>query len=89
MPQSVPVDGRMLEFRCRDPDNPNRASDDLLRWHFRIAILRHMRGAAGVPPWEIDFPEGDMLGEIRESSCAAERMEAELFNRLGPGDEEY
>lgn len=33
-------------------------------------------------PWEFDFPDGDMIGEIMAESDAAERMEAELFTRL-------
>jgi hypothetical protein len=80
------VDGRTLEFECRDPQNPLRVSDDLLRWHFRIAALANMRGAAIEPAWEMDFSDGDMMGEILEGPDAAERMETELFHRLGPGD---
>lgn len=41
-----------------------------------------MRGA-GEPNFKIDFPPGsDMLGEIREGTKAAERMEFELFSRF-------
>jgi hypothetical protein len=34
----------------------------------------------------MDFFEGDMIGEIMEGEDAAERMEAELFTRLMPGE---
>jgi hypothetical protein len=49
-----------------------------------------MRGATLPPIWEADFPEGDMIGGIMEGprEDAAERMEVELFTRLGPGDED-
>jgi hypothetical protein len=45
-----------------------------------------MRGPAIPAVWEMDFPEGDMMGEIMEGEDAAERMEAELFTRLMPGE---
>jgi hypothetical protein len=80
------VDGRTLEFPCRDANNPNHVSDDLLRWHFRMSVLANMRGAAPEKAWEMDFPEGDMMGEILEGPHAAERMELELIDRLGYGD---
>jgi hypothetical protein len=42
-----------------------------------------MKGA-GEPVFEYDFPGGsDVLGTIREGPKAGERMEFELFNRLG------
>ena len=42
-----------------------------------------MRGA-GEPVFEHDFPPGsDMVGDILHGPKAAERMEFELFNRLG------
>lgn len=87
IPDGRNLDGGVLDFRCRDPQNPDRVSDDLLRWHFRMAILANMKGASVEPSWEMDFPEGDMMGEIMEMPNAAERMEEELFHRLGPGDE--
>ena len=56
--------------------------DQLLRWHFRQAVLANMRGA-GEPVFECDFPAGsDMVGEIVAGPRAAERMEFELFSRL-------
>jgi hypothetical protein len=80
------IDGRTLEFPCRYPHNPKRVSDDLLRWHFRMSVLANMSGAAPEKPWEMDFPEGDMMGEIMEMPHAAERMELQLIDRLGYGD---
>ncbi|KAI9879850.1 MAG: hypothetical protein M1830_006873 [Pleopsidium flavum] len=63
-------------------NHPDRPVDQLLRWHFRQAVLANMRGA-GVPAFEHDFPPGsDMVGEILGGPMAAERMEFELFSRL-------
>ncbi|KAF8529336.1 hypothetical protein BDD12DRAFT_870389, partial [Trichophaea hybrida] len=62
--------------------DPHRPVDQLLRWHFRQAVLANMR-RAGEPVFEIDFPPGsDMIGEIMGGPSAAERMEFELFSRL-------
>ena len=59
-----------------------RPIDELLRWHFRQAVLTDMRGA-GEPVFEHDFPPGsDMMGHILRGPRAAERMEFELFSRL-------
>ncbi|KAF8416258.1 HNH endonuclease-domain-containing protein [Tirmania nivea] len=56
--------------------------DQLLRWHFRQAVLANMRGS-GEPVFEVDFPPGsDMMGEIMQGPTAAERMEFELFSRI-------
>jgi len=64
-------------------DNPQRPVDQLLRWHFRQAVFANMKGA-GEPAFEHDFPPGsDMMGQILCGPKAAERMEFELFNRLG------
>lgn len=63
-------------------NHPSRPADQLLRWHFRQAVLANMRGA-GEPIFENDFPPGtDMAGEIRDGPKAAERMEFELFSRF-------
>ena len=59
-----------------------RPVDELLRWHFRQAVLTNMRGA-GEPIFEHDFPPGsDMMGQILKGPRAADRMEFELFGRL-------
>ncbi|KAK9335036.1 hypothetical protein LIPSTDRAFT_74472 [Lipomyces starkeyi NRRL Y-11557] len=77
------IDGRILDPVCRDPSDNRRVSDELLRWHFRQAVLANMR-EAGEPSFETDFPPGtDMMGEILNGPAAAKRMEAELFSRLG------
>jgi len=63
-------------------NHPDRPADQLLRWHFRQAVLANMRGA-GEPVFENDFPPGsDMAGEVRNGFKPAERMEFELFSRL-------
>ncbi|KAG0638810.1 hypothetical protein HOY80DRAFT_1137223 [Tuber brumale] len=63
-------------------NNPLRPPDDLLRWHFRQAVLVNMKGA-GEPSFETDFPAGsDMMGEIMRGPKAGERMEFELFSRF-------
>lgn len=79
------LDGRKLALCCRDPQNDLRVPDELFRWHHREAILARMKGG-GVKPWDMHYPEGtDIMEDIREGPDAAERMEAELFTRLGPG----
>ena len=63
-------------------DNPLRTVDELLRWHFRQAVLANMKGQ-GEAYFETDFPPGsDMMGEIMSGPKAAARMEFELFGRL-------
>ena len=75
-------DGRTLDPVCRDPEDPHRVSDQLLRWHFRQSVLANM-GGAGEPVFEHDFPPGtDMMAEIREGPLAQERFELELSSRL-------
>lgn len=72
------IAGKHIEF----VDDDRRPADQLLRWHFRQAVLANMR-RAGEPVFECDFPPGsDMMGEIMKGPRAAERMEFELFNRL-------
>ncbi|KAJ8100167.1 HNH endonuclease-domain-containing protein [Lipomyces tetrasporus] len=76
------LDGRVLDSVCRDPNDERSVRDELLRWHFRQAVLANMR-AAGESVLEFDFPPGtDMVGEILSGPDAAKRMEAELFSRL-------
>ncbi|KAK9357431.1 HNH endonuclease-domain-containing protein [Lipomyces starkeyi] len=76
------IDGRTLDPICRSSSGEDGARDELLRWHFRQAVLANMRGA-GEPSFEMDFPPGsDMVGEILSGPEAGKRMEAELFSRL-------
>ncbi|KAF2181340.1 hypothetical protein K469DRAFT_713764, partial [Zopfia rhizophila CBS 207.26] len=52
-------------------------------WHFRQAVLANMKGA-GEPVFEHDFlPSSDIVGDILQGPKAVERMEFELFSRLG------
>ena len=63
-------------------NDPQRPADELLRWHFRQAVLTNMRGA-GEPIFEHDFPPcSDIVGDILQGPRSAERMEFELFSRL-------
>jgi hypothetical protein len=63
-------------------DNVQKPVDQLLRWHFRQAVLANVRGA-GESQFEHDFPPGsDIMGDILNGPKAAERMEFELFGRL-------
>ncbi|KAK9237153.1 HNH endonuclease [Lipomyces kononenkoae] len=76
------LDGRVLDPVCRNPGDPHRVADELLRWHFRQSVLANMRGA-GEPIFEHDFPPGtDMMREIREGPSAQERFEMEIASRL-------
>ncbi|MCJ1254710.1 hypothetical protein MMC24_002526 [Lignoscripta atroalba] len=80
MPDGCNIAGKCLDLQFLN--DPNRPVDQLLRWHFRQAVLTNMKGA-GEPIFEHDFPPGsDMAGEIRSGPKAAERMEFELFSRL-------
>jgi hypothetical protein len=74
------IAGKHLDQRLLN--DPQRPLDQLLRWHFRQAVLVNMKGA-GEPQFEHDFPPGsDMIGSILKGPKAAERMEFELFNRM-------
>ncbi|KAF8534786.1 hypothetical protein BDD12DRAFT_387723 [Trichophaea hybrida] len=82
------LDGEGIAGRYLDQqflEDPHRPVDQLLRWHFRQAVLANMRGV-GEPVFEFDFPPGsDMMREIMSGPMAAERMEFELFSRLAVG----
>ncbi|OBT81278.1 hypothetical protein VE02_09838 [Pseudogymnoascus sp. 03VT05] len=83
------LDGRTLDPRCRNLQDPDRVSDQLLRWHHRQAVLSHMKDA-GEKSWETEFEDGtDMMGEILAGPDSRERMEAEMFTRLGAGEIHY
>ncbi|CUS12263.1 unnamed protein product, partial [Tuber aestivum] len=76
------LDGRILDPMCRNPADPHRVSDQLLRWHFRQSVLANMRGE-GEPIFEHDFPPGtDMVGEILSGPYGQERFELEIAARL-------
>jgi hypothetical protein len=78
-------DGKGLAGKYLDQDfvdDPERPVDQVLRWHFRQAVLANMRGA-GEPIFEHDYPPGsDIVGDILQGPKSAERMEFELFSRL-------
>ncbi|EAW10400.1 HNH endonuclease signature motif containing protein [Aspergillus clavatus NRRL 1] len=81
-PHTWDLHGRILDPVCRQPGDPTHVLDALLQWHYEQAVLCNVRGE-GEAAFEFDFPEGsDMMGQIQEEPQGAERMEAELFNRL-------
>lgn len=81
MPDFEDLAGRHLDQEFLN--NPQRPADELLRWHFRQAVIANMKGA-GEPIFEHDFPPGsDIVGDILRGPKAGERMEFELFSRLG------
>ncbi|KAJ9485108.1 hypothetical protein VN97_g8249 [Penicillium thymicola] len=60
-----------------------RVSPDLLRWHLRMCLYNRFKANAEPRPmWEEDLEE-DPIGSILMQPDAAERMEVELFTRLG------
>ncbi|KAH8812942.1 hypothetical protein F5884DRAFT_319047 [Xylogone sp. PMI_703] len=77
------IGGRYLQRSAVDGVDPNhRVSPGLLRWHLRMCILRFMKGNGGFQPWDQDLGPND-VGKILSQPDAAERMEEELFTRLG------
>lgn len=58
-------------------------SPDVLRWHLRMCLYDNLKANAEPRPmWEEDLEE-DPIGSILMQPDAAERMEVELFTRLG------
>ncbi|KAG0634178.1 HNH endonuclease-domain-containing protein [Tuber brumale] len=75
-----------LDPVCRNPDDPHRVSDHLLRWHFRQSVLANVRGA-GEPIFEHDFPPGtDSVGEVLAGPFAPERFGLEIATGLLLGE---
>lgn len=74
--------GEVLDRSARIGDPNHRISDDCLRWHYRQAVIKHMRGVAE-PPWDIYYDDLDDMDMIMEREDAAEVLEIELGNRLG------
>ncbi|KAG0634852.1 hypothetical protein HOY80DRAFT_1012256 [Tuber brumale] len=56
------LDGRILDPVCRNPADPYRVSDQLLRWHFRQSVLANMRGAGERIFTHDSPPDIDMAG---------------------------
>ena len=80
------IDGKVLDEVCRNPNDPHRVSDAILRWHFRQSVLANMRGA-GEPIFEHDFGGQDMIAVISGERYGKERLEMEVEARLrGFGD---
>jgi len=76
------LDGRILDPACRNPTDPHRVSDQVLRWHYRQSVLANVR-RGGEPVFEHDFPPGtDMLSEIHAGPYGRERFELEMSARL-------
>ncbi|RFU36324.1 hypothetical protein B7463_g115, partial [Scytalidium lignicola] len=74
------VAGTHLDHRYQT--HPRRPLPELLRWHFRQAVLGNVRGA-GEPVFEHNFaPNSDIMLGIRSGPKPAERMEFELFGRF-------
>ncbi|KAJ5384397.1 hypothetical protein N7517_002308 [Penicillium concentricum] len=76
---------RMGGTRLKDSarSGTNRVSDDLLRWHLRMCVYRNMKANAEPETiWDEDLGE-DPMASILKQPDAAERMEIELFTRLG------
>jgi len=81
MPGLTNLAGKHLDQELLN--SPQRPVDQVLRWHFRQAVIANMKGA-GEPIFEHDFPPGsDIVGDILRGPKAGERMEFELFSRLG------
>ncbi|KAL4795328.1 hypothetical protein BDV19DRAFT_389205 [Aspergillus venezuelensis] len=76
------INGRVLARSTKSGFPDHQVSDDCLRWHYRQAILTHMRGE-GEKPWEENEDLNGNMNAIRSLPEAGEILEAELGNRLG------
>ncbi|KAL4952466.1 hypothetical protein BDW69DRAFT_185393 [Aspergillus filifer] len=54
--------GSILNRSTRSGPVDHQVSDECLRWHYRQAIMVHMRGA-GEPPWDTTMTRVGILGE--------------------------
>lgn len=82
-PDALGILGRVLSPSTRSGDQNHRVSDDCLRWHYRQAILMHMRGV-GERLWDrFDEQVDDMDMMMREQANGQEIIETELATRLG------
>ena len=75
------LDGRTLGPACRDPSDPHRVSDALLRWHYRQCVLANVRGE-GEPIFDGISPGADAIQEMEDGPYAKERFEMEMSARL-------
>ncbi|KAG0640480.1 hypothetical protein HOY80DRAFT_1068881 [Tuber brumale] len=77
-PDLYGYDGKTLDPVCRNPDDPHRVSNHLLRWHFRQSVLANVRGA-GEPVLERDFlPGTDSVGEVLAGPYAPKSLGLEM-----------
>ncbi|CAG8016219.1 hypothetical protein PENNAL_c0002G04312 [Penicillium nalgiovense] len=77
--------GRIGGTRLRNTaiSGADRVSPDLFRWHLRMCLYSNLKANAEPETlWEEDLGE-DPMGSILRQPDAAERMEVELFTRLG------
>ncbi|CAK7236242.1 hypothetical protein SBRCBS47491_009571 [Sporothrix bragantina] len=80
-PDFLGIAGQHLDRQLLD--DARRPPDALLSWHFEQAVYANVR-EGGEPNLDFDFPPGsDMMGEILGGPKGAERMQFELFTRLG------
>ncbi|KAG0640713.1 hypothetical protein HOY80DRAFT_1116530 [Tuber brumale] len=64
-------------------ENPLRPPDQLLRWHFRHAVLINMKGAGGHPSGD-DFPlDPDAVGGVVSGERAGAGVGGGVFGGLG------
>lgn len=70
--------------------DPRRPPDELLRWHYKQAVLANVRGQ-GQPVFDENFatqgPDSyglDSMRALRKGPNPKERFEFEIANRLGP-----
>ncbi|KAL4882555.1 HNH endonuclease-domain-containing protein [Aspergillus karnatakaensis] len=76
--------GNRIKGATHNSPNPNdRISPRLLRWHLKMCLLKMMKGNSQIKDWEHDL-EPDTIEGILSEPDGAERMEVELFTRLGP-----
>ncbi|KAG0638153.1 hypothetical protein HOY80DRAFT_1079827 [Tuber brumale] len=82
-PSSDPynVAGRSLDRMFLD--NPLRPPDQLLRWHFRQAVLINMKGAGGHPSGDNFAPDPDVVGGVVSGERAGAGVGSGMFGGFG------
>jgi hypothetical protein len=74
---------RLKDSAIYGANNVSGVHPRFLQWHLRMCVLANMKANAEPRvPWEDDLGEDD-IGQILEQQDASERMETELFTRLG------
>ena len=73
-------------FRNPNVDAKYQPCRELLKHHFRMAVLVNMKGRAGYPLWDEDIPQGcDIMAEIASSEQGKLRFETVLASKLNSG----